>query len=161
MLQGLPGPRQALQPVDGVFLSNRGLLLPALNWEGAHSAALLALVAGAVGAWLYGRAARAKQMQDGQPRRVWPAGLALILGLPVLVWMLLGAPWTIEWPALRGFNFRGGMVMSPEILRLLIGLVTYTAGFIAEVVRAGILSVTRGSGRPPRRSACGTAPCCG
>ncbi len=144
VMQGLPGPRQSMNPVEGVFLSNRGLLMPALQWEGAHTAAVLASVAGIVLAWLYGRSARAKQMADGQPRRIWPAAVALILGLPIAVWLALGAPWTISWPALRGFNFRGGMSISPEYAALLIGLVTYTAGFIAEVVRAGILSVNTG-----------------
>ena len=144
IMQGLPGPRQAFHPAEGVFLSNRGFRIPALEWEGAHTAAVIAFVAGIVLTWLYGRSARAKQMADGQPRRVWPAGIALMVGLPVAVWLALGAPWTIDWPALRGFNFRGGANVSPEFAALLIGLVTYTAGFIAEVVRAGILSVNSG-----------------
>ncbi|WP_137125820.1 amino acid ABC transporter permease [Roseomonas sp. HF4] len=144
VLQGLPGPRQALHPMEGVFLSNRGLKLPALVWESAHSWALVAFVAGIVLTWLYARQARAKQMADGQPRRTWPAAIGLMVGLPLLVWQVMGAPWTIEWPALRGFNFQGGLNVSPEFAALLIGLVTYTAGFIAEVVRAGIQSVHSG-----------------
>jgi general L-amino acid transport system permease protein len=144
ILQGLPGPRQAFNPVDGVFLSNRGLRLPALVWEGAHTAAVLSVVVGIVLAILYGRHARALQMADGQPRRIWPAATALIVGLPVAVWLALGAPWTIDWPALRGFNYQGGMSVSPEYAALLTGLVTYTAAFIAEVVRAGIQSVSQG-----------------
>jgi len=144
ILQGLPGPRQALQPLSGVFLSNRGMKLPALVWESAHTAAVLAFLAGIVLTWAYARQARAKQMADGQPRRIWPAAVALLIGLPLLTWQAMGAPWTIDWPALRGFNFQGGMNISPEYAALLIGLVTYTAGFIAEVVRAGILSVNQG-----------------
>ena len=144
VLQGLPGPRQALNPVDGVFLSNRGLKLPWIEWESAHSWALLAFVAGAVATWLYRRAARAAQMQDGQPRRVWPVALGLLLVLPVAVWWVLGAPWTPDMPALRGFNFQGGVNISPEYFALLLGLVLYTAGFIAEIVRAGILAVAHG-----------------
>ncbi|MBY0331410.1 MAG: amino acid ABC transporter permease [Acetobacteraceae bacterium] len=144
VLQGLPGPRQALNPVDGVFLSNRGLKLPWIVWESAHSWALLAFVAGAAATWLYRRTARAKQMQDGQPRRVWPVALGLLLVLPVAVWWVLGAPWTPDMPALRGFNFQGGLNISPEYFALLLGLVLYTAGFIAEIVRAGILAVPHG-----------------
>jgi len=144
ILQGLPGPRQALNPIEGVYLSNRGMKLPALIWEQAHSMAVLALLAGIIGTWLYARFARARQMADGQPRRVWPAAILLILGLPVLVWQAMGGPWQVDWPVLRGFNFQGGLTISPEYAALLIGLVTYTAGFIAEVVRAGILSVSRG-----------------
>ncbi|GGJ38935.1 amino acid ABC transporter permease [Neoroseomonas lacus] len=144
ILQGLPGPRQSFHPVEGVFLSNRGLRMPSLVWEGAHTATVLSVVAGIVLAWLYGRHARALQMADGQPRRIWPAAVALIFGLPVAVWLALGAPWTIDWPAMRGFNFQGGMAISPEYAALLTGLVTYTAAFIAEVVRAGIQSVGLG-----------------
>lgn len=144
ILQGLPGPRQALNPVTGVFLSNRGLKLPWLDWQTAHSLAIAAFVIGILGTWLYARAARAKQMADGQPRAVWPAALGLIVGMPVAVWLALGAPWTVDWPALRGFNFTGGANVSPEYFALLIGLVTYTAGFIAEIVRAGILAVNQG-----------------
>ncbi|MFL5335854.1 MAG: amino acid ABC transporter permease [Geminicoccaceae bacterium] len=144
ILQGLPGPRQAIQPVGGVFLSNRGLKLPWLEWQDAHSFALLAFLLGAIGTWLYRRAALAKQMQDGQPRRVWPVAVGGMLVLPVVVWAALGAPWTVDWPALRGFNFRGGLTVSPEYFALLLGLVLYTAGFIAEIVRAGILAVPQG-----------------
>ena len=144
ILQGLPGPRQAINPVEGVFLSNRGMKLPFIEWQAAHWWALLACVAGFAATLAYARAMRARQYADGQPRRIWPAALALMVGLPLLVWAALGAPFTVDWPALRGFNFRGGMTVSPEYFALLIGLVTYTAGFIAEIVRAGILAVNQG-----------------
>ncbi|WP_137181410.1 amino acid ABC transporter permease [Roseomonas sp. AR75] len=144
ILQGLPGPRQALNPAEGVFLSNRGMKLPFIEWTSVHWLALLAMVVGIVLTWLYARVARAKQYADGQPRKVWPAGVALIIGLPLAVWAALGAPFTPDIPALRGFNFQGGITVSPEFFALLIGLVTYTAGFIAEIVRAGIQSVNQG-----------------
>ncbi|ONG51115.1 amino acid ABC transporter permease [Pseudoroseomonas deserti] len=144
ILQGLPGPRQALHPMEGVFLSNRGLKLPWIQWQDAHSFALLGFVLGIVITVLYARAAKARQMADGQPRRVWPAALGLILGLPVLIWAGLGAPWTGDIPALRGFNFQGGVTVTPEYFALLVGLVMYTAAFIAEIVRAGILAVAKG-----------------
>jgi general L-amino acid transport system permease protein len=144
ILQGLPGPRQAMQPLSGIFLSNRGLKLPWVEWQDAHSFALLAFLLGAVGTWLYRRAALRQQMQDGQPRRIWPVALGAMVALPVAVWAALGAPWTVDWPELRGFNFRGGMTISPEYFALLLGLTLYTAGFIAEIVRAGILAVPQG-----------------
>ncbi|WP_456316529.1 amino acid ABC transporter permease [Teichococcus cervicalis] len=144
ILQGLPGPRQALHPMEGVFLSNRGLKLPWIQWQDAHSFALLGFVAGIVLTVFYARAARARQMADGQPRRVWPAALGLIIGLPLAIWAGLGAPWTGDIPALRGFNFQGGLTITPEYFALLIGLVMYTAAFIAEIVRAGILAVAKG-----------------
>jgi general L-amino acid transport system permease protein len=144
ILQGLPGPRQAIHPMEGVFLSNRGLKLPWIEWQDGHSYALLMFILGAVATWLYRRRALAKQMQDGRPRPVWPVGLGLMLGLPLVVWAAAGAPWTVDWPELRGFNFRGGLNVSPEYFALLLGLVLYTAGFIAEIVRAGIQAVALG-----------------
>ncbi|MBK1661822.1 amino acid ABC transporter permease [Paracraurococcus ruber] len=144
ILQALPGPRQAMQPVAGVFLSNRGLKLPWIEWQDAHSFALIAFLLGAAGTWLYRRQALAKRMRDGQPRPVWPVALGGMLVLPLAVWAGFGAPWTVDWPALRGFNFRGGLNVSPEYFALLLGLVLYTAGFIAEIVRAGIQAVPHG-----------------
>ncbi|MGG5810755.1 amino acid ABC transporter permease [Falsiroseomonas sp. CW058] len=144
ILQGLPGPRQAINPVEGVFLSNRGMKLPWIEWTEAHWWSLAAMVAGIVLTFLYARVMRARQYADGQPRKVWPAAIALIIGLPLAVWAAFGAPFTPDIPALRGFNFRGGVTVSPEYFALLIGLVTYTAGFIAEIVRAGILAVNQG-----------------
>ncbi len=144
LLQGLPGPRRALHPAEGVFLSNRGLKLPWFEWQGAHSWALLAAVLGLVGFWRYRRQAVARQMADGQPRPVWHVLLLALFGLPLLVWAVLGAPFTPDIPALTGFNFQGGLTVSPEYFALLMGLVLYTAGFIAEIVRAGILAVPKG-----------------
>ncbi len=144
LLQALPGPRQAMNPVDGVFLSNRGLKLPWFQWEHAHSMALLAFAVGAIATWAWRRAARAKQMRDGEPRKVWPVAVALMLALPLAVWAALGAPFTPDVPFLRGFNFQGGLTVSPEFFALLLGLTLYTAGFIAEIVRAGILAVHQG-----------------
>ncbi len=144
ILQGLPGPRQALHPAEGVFLSNRGLKLPWIQWEGAHSLALVAFVLGAVITFFYRRQAIARQMADGMPRATWPVALVCLVGLPLAAWAALGAPFTPDIPALRGFNFQGGLTLSPEYFALLAGLVMYTSGFIAEIVRAGIQAVPNG-----------------
>jgi general L-amino acid transport system permease protein len=144
MLQGLPPGRQALHPVAGVYLSNRGLVVPTIAWLPVHVWVLLAVAAGIVATWIYRRFARARQMRDGQPRRVWPAALLLVVGFPACVSVALDVAWTVSWPELRGFNFAGGTVLSPEYVALLLALTTYTAAFIAEIVRAGILSVSSG-----------------
>src|SRR4051812_11442634 len=144
ILQGLPGPAQSLNPFAGVYLSNRALKLPAIVWQPAIGWGLLAAFAGLVLAALLVSWGHARHMQDGRTRAVWPLGLTLIIVPPALVWSFLGAPLAIDWPALRGFNFRGGLTVSPEYVALLLGLVLYTAGFIAEIVRAGILAVPRG-----------------
>ncbi|MFC0410014.1 amino acid ABC transporter permease [Roseomonas elaeocarpi] len=144
IMQALPAPRQSLNPVTGVFLSNRGLKLPWVQWQDAHTYAVLAFILGALGLWAFARNARARQMQDGQPRRVWPAAIGALVVFPVAVWAAAGAPWQPDLPVLRGFNFAGGASISPEYFTLLLGLVLYTAAFIAEIVRAGITSVAGG-----------------
>ncbi len=144
LLQALPPPRAALTPLPGVYLSNRGLVLPILEWSPAHNWCLAALALGVAGTLVYGRWTRWRQAKDGQPRRVAPVALVLIVGLPTLAAILTEAPLSIVWPELRGFNFRGGTSLSPEYFALLLGLVLYTAAFIAEIVRAGVLSVHKG-----------------
>jgi general L-amino acid transport system permease protein len=144
LMQGLPAARAAWMPIDGVYLSNRGLVLPSLPisegnlWVvGTAAAGLIALVA-------LKRRLVAQQLLDGRPRRLWPYALVLVLGLPALVSWSLGVSWTITLPELRGFNFVGGLTLSPEYFALLVALVTYTSAFIAEIVRSGIQAVHQG-----------------
>jgi len=155
----LPGPRQALSPVSGVYLSNRGIALPVLHAHPAHAWMAVAFVAGAIGAWWLARWARRRQALTGQPFPTLAAGTALVLGLPLIVYLAFGAPFHLERPVLRGFNFSGGATLTPEFAALLGGLTTYTAAFIAEIVRAGVLAVERGQfeaayalGLRPRRA---------
>lgn len=140
----LPGVRQAINLGGLVFLSQRGLRFA---WPVAHPAYLyagIALLVGIVAFVFYRSYARKRQQETGvQLPLGWPA-LALILGLPVVAWLVGGAPNELEVPVLRGFDLRGGVNISPEFTALLIGLTTYTAAFIAEVVRGGILAVDKG-----------------
>jgi general L-amino acid transport system permease protein len=129
---------------SGIILSNRGLKLPTLNWEFAHTAVFLALLAGAAGTWLWNRHAGKQQEATGVRPAVLPVALVLLLGLPLLVWVVLGAPFQWDVPVLHGFNFTGGTNISPEYFALLLGLTTYTAGYIAEIVRSGIQAVPLG-----------------
>jgi general L-amino acid transport system permease protein len=147
LLQGLPAPRVAMQSAHiGRFavLSNRGMKVALLDWQPAHSWALLAFILGAIGTVLWNRHAHRRQDQTGVRPPVWPVALGLLIGLPVVVWALLGAPFTLDYPALRGFNFQGGGTVSPEYFALLLGLVVYTAAYIAEIVRSGIQAVPLG-----------------
>ncbi|HEX7923506.1 MAG TPA: ABC transporter permease subunit [Bradyrhizobium sp.] len=144
LMQGLPAARQAWRPVEGVFLSNRGLILPSVPLHEANWWTILALVAGLIALHLVRRRLVAQQMLDGRARPAWPYGLGLVVALPALVSWLLGASWSIMLPELRGFNFVGGLTLAPEYFALLIALVTYTSAFIAEIVRSGIQAVPRG-----------------
>ena len=144
VLRNLPSARQSVAVGDVAFLNNRGLYLPeplfqpGAGWIGAM------LLVGIVATIVLARVARRRQDRTGQRLPVlWP-GLALILGLPLVAYALTGGPVTWELPVLEGFNFRGGMTIVPELAGLLAALSIYTAAFIAEIVRSGILSVDRG-----------------
>jgi general L-amino acid transport system permease protein len=148
VLAALPGPRQAVNVGDMFFLSNRGLLLPAPILHTGARLIPAAFVIGIVATIVFARWARRQQEATGRQYPVGLTAVGLILGLPILVWLLIGLfvgnPITFDVPRLQGFNFRGGMQVFPEFVALLVGLTTYTAGFIAEVVRAGILAVSKG-----------------
>jgi general L-amino acid transport system permease protein len=143
LMQGLPVTRAAWKPIDGVFLSNRGLMLPSIPIGAGQlwvlATALLALIT----YYFLRRHLIARQVQDGHVRHLWPYALALAI-LPVLVSLSLGVSWAVTLPELRGFNFVGGWTLSPEYFSLLIALVTYTSAFIAEIVRSGIQAVSKG-----------------
>lgn len=144
LLQGLPGPKQAINLGNAVFLSNRGFKVPLLTWQTAHWWALAAFVVGVLGTIGMNRLALRRQEITGRKPDVWPSALVLLVGFPVLVWAWLGAPWELDYPVLKGFNFQGGGLISPEYTALTLGLVVYTSAFIAEIVRSGILAVPTG-----------------
>ncbi|MGE8591174.1 MAG: amino acid ABC transporter permease [Alcaligenes sp.] len=141
--EALPGPRQALNPVSGVFLSNRGLKLPTLQGDGLNWL-LLGLGAAIVAVVLLAHWARRRQEQTGRIFPVARASAALLLVLPAAALLLSGAPIALDVPELRGFNFAGGLTLSPEFAALLAGLIIYTSAFVAEVVRSGIQAVGKG-----------------
>lgn len=144
LTEGLPHPRRALNPIEGVYLSNRGLMVPVPEAHIAWSLMLGAMVVAVVATVLIGRWGAKRQAATGQPFPIYAWGAGLILGLPLLTWLVAGAPTALDVPALRGFNFQGGTSLSPELTALLLGLVVYTSAFIAENVRAGILGVSKG-----------------
>ena len=141
LMQGLPAARAAWMPVDGVYLSNRGLVLPWLPLEQGNLWVIGAAALGLIASVALNRRLVAQQLADGRPRMVWPYALVLVFGLPALLSWGLGVTWTVSMPELRGFNFIGGVTLSPEYFALLVALVTYTSAFIAEIVRSGIQAV--------------------
>src|SRR5262249_58219463 len=104
----------------------------------------VALVIGVIASVVLRIWARRRQDRTGRPFPLLWAGLALIVGLPLATLAALGFPISFETPVLRGFNFVGGVRLIPEFVALLIALTTYTAAYIGEVVRGGILAVPRG-----------------
>jgi general L-amino acid transport system permease protein len=138
----LPSPRQALTPLPGVFLCNRGLIFGVP--EGHVGYGLAALVFSCLLVFFLRRWAAKRQAASGQIFPIIRVSSALIIGLPLLTWWLAGGPTAMNVPELSGFNFKGGVSISPEFTALLLGLVLYTSAFVAEVVRAGIQSVGKG-----------------
>jgi general L-amino acid transport system permease protein len=144
VLKSLPGPRQSISIGDVVFLNNRGLYLPmpvARSSAVWFVGAVLIAIALAFGFWMWAR--RRQDRTGAQAPTALVAG-ALILGLPGLVMAAAGAPFAFEIARLSGFNLRGGLQIIPEMAALVFGLVTFTAAFIAEIVRAGVSAVPVG-----------------
>jgi general L-amino acid transport system permease protein len=140
----LPPPREAINPGAGVYLSNRGVAFTVPEGDPAHLYILLALVAGCVIVYGIRRWARKRQERTGQLFPTFRVGMAIVFGLPLITWLACDAPMKMNVPRLTGFNFEGGMMVSPEFIALLTGLVLYTAAYVAEVVRAGVQSVGKG-----------------
>jgi len=142
--EALPGPRQALAPIKGIFLCNRGMAFTVPASHPAHKYMFLALIVACIAVYFLRRWAKKRQDETGKIFPTFRVGISTIIGLPLLTWMVFGAPTDMDAPKLVGFNFKGGMMLSPEFIALLLGLVLYTAAFVAEVVRAGIQSVSKG-----------------
>jgi general L-amino acid transport system permease protein len=144
----LPDARNAWEFGAGFYLSNRGLTTPMPVYGPGASLIPLALALGIVGTLLFRAWARRRQAETGRQYPVGFVALALIVGLPLLIWIVQTAvsvnPVTFEVPTKSRFNLVGGLQLFPEFVALLLGLTTYTAAFIAEVVRAGILAVSHG-----------------
>ncbi len=144
VIAALPSPRESLSVFGVAFLNNRGLTIPLpdapANFHWAFGAILIAFIV----QWLAARWARRRKEATGRDAPLLAIGLVLLVLVPVLAlsWASLATRWDI--PVLRGFNYRGGFVIIPEFVALLAALVTYTAGFIAEIVRGGIQSVPHG-----------------
>ncbi|AHM71806.1 amino acid ABC transporter permease [Yersinia hibernica] len=144
VLRNLPGPRQSLDALGVAFLSNRGLYLPSPEFAAGFMPALIALLLAALAIFALYRYNRFRQLHTGQFHRTWPAGLLLLIALPALAHWLYGPALHWDLPQLRGFNFKGGLVLIPELAALTLALSVYTSTFIAEVIRSGIQSVPHG-----------------
>jgi general L-amino acid transport system permease protein len=144
VLKALPDLRDSWTLPGSIFLNNRGFFAPSPIFQPGMQFVAGALIVGIIGAFVFASWARKRQEQTGQQAPVGLVALGLIVGLPVIVFFLAGMPATLEFPEKGRFNIRGGMEILPEFAALLVGLVLYTGAFIAEVVRAGIMAVSKG-----------------
>jgi general L-amino acid transport system permease protein len=144
VLAALPNPRQSISIFGSFFLSNRGLVVPKPIADPGLEPFVIALLVALAAALLLRRYARRQLFESGRLVTIWPYVVGLLIGLPLLSALIFGVPVTFEIPVLKGFNFSGGSRLIPEFVALVVALSTYTAAFIAEIVRAGILSVHKG-----------------
>jgi general L-amino acid transport system permease protein len=144
VLGALPNPRQSISLFGSFFLSNRGLVVPTPIPQAGLEAVTIAFLMAVVGSLALRSYARRQLFQSGRMLRIWPYVVGMLIGLPILASLVFGVPVSFEIPELKGFNFAGGSRVIPEFVALTLALSTYTGAFIAEVVRAGILSVHKG-----------------
>ena len=144
MTELLPPIETALQPMPDVFFSKNGLQFPHPTWSDGHVFTLIGFVASLFGCWAWSRFAKRRFEATGQVVPVLLPALLVIIGVTALGWLVGGAPAGLDVPEKTEINVVGGGAVTPEYLTVLLGLVIYTAAYIAEVVRAGIQSVPYG-----------------
>ncbi len=144
VLKNLPQPRESIALPFSTYLNVRGLSVPAPVWGEGSWMILAALVAGIVGAFFWARHVRKVRIETGRQLAMALPVAGFLLVPPVLAFLALGAPLTFDVPEAGRFNVRGGLTVLPELVALLFGLSLYTAAFIAEIVRSGILGVPKG-----------------
>jgi general L-amino acid transport system permease protein len=139
----LPAPRASIA-LFGFYLNNRGLVIPKPIAEPGLAPFAVALLVAILIVFGLRHYARGLLFEKGRAIAIWPYVIALLIGLPMVSTLLFGAPFSLDVPVLKGFNFSGGSRVIPEFVALTVALSTYTASFIAEIVRAGILAVHKG-----------------
>lgn len=144
VLQALPPPRQSVALGKWLVLNNRGVSVPEVIFERGSWIVVGALAFGLAASFALYRWARHRQLSTGHRPAVWWAMPLLIVGLPAAATFALGHPFSLSWPELTGFSYEGGLSLNPELAGMTVGLSIYTAAYIAEIVRAGLLSVARG-----------------
>ena len=144
VLKALPDLRDSWSLPGSIYLNNRGFFAPYPIFSSGTELVVAAFVVGVIGALAFGIWARKRQEQTGQQSPVALVSLGLIVGLPIIAFFAAGMPATLEFPEKGRFNIRGGLEILPELVALVIGLTLYTGAFIAEVVRAGIMAVSKG-----------------
>ncbi|MBO9098279.1 MULTISPECIES: amino acid ABC transporter permease [unclassified Rhizobium] len=144
VLSLLPDVKKAMSLPLSVYVSNRGVYMPAPIFGAGIWTVPVACAVGIIGAIIYTRWANKRQLATGKRPPVLLVNLALIIGLPLLAFAIAGFPVTFDIPVLGKFNMNGGTVVGPEFLSLYMALSFYTAAFIAEIVRSGIRGVSKG-----------------
>jgi len=143
-LYTLPVPKKAINISDTVFLSNRGFYTPAPVFEEGFGYVLIAILVAVLIVFFFKRWAKKVQDSTGKIYPVFSISISILIGLPFLTFFISGTPMSWDTPVLKGFNFKGGASIKPEYIALTLALAYYTACFIAEIVRGGILAISKG-----------------
>ena len=144
ILLHLPKIKQAIEIFDGFFLTNRGIFSPSPIFKEGFSIVLWSFLIAIIASVFIKKILKKKQEQTGKQFPIFLINSALIIFTPILFYYIMGMPLEFDTPILKGFNFKGGMVIRPEFIGMLLGLSIYTAAFISETVRSGIISVSKG-----------------
>ena len=144
ILLHLPKIKQAIVLFDSFYLTNRGLFSPQPIFKDGFSIVAWSLVIAIVVSFFVKRFLKSKQEASGKQYPIFLINSAIIIFTPIIFYYIMGMPLEFDSPVLKGFNFKGGMVIRPEFMGMLFGLSIYTAAFISETVRSGIISVSKG-----------------
>ena len=144
ILLHLPKIKQAIVLFDNFYLTNRGLFSPKPIFKDGFSIVVWSLVIAIIVSIFLKRFLKKKQEETGKQFPIFLINSAIIIFTPIIFYYVMGMPLEFDSPVLKGFNFKGGMVIRPEFLGMLFGLSIYTAAFISETVRSGIISVSKG-----------------
>ena len=144
ILLHLPKVKQSIIIFDNFYLSNRGLFSPAPIFKDGFSIVIGSLIVMIIFTFFLKKFLKKKQELTGKQYPIFLINSALIIFTPIIFYYLMGMPLEFDHPVMKGFNFKGGMVIRPEFLGMLFGLSIYTAAFISETVRSGIISVSKG-----------------
>lgn len=140
----LPVPKKA-EAISGVFyMTNRGIFAPAPTLEQGYEFVVGAFLLAIVGCFVLAKWSKNRQMKTGKIFPLFWSCVAMIIAFPLLANMFVGGAIGVEVPKLKGFNFKGGLILRPEYVALWFALSYYTASFIAEIVRGGILAIHKG-----------------
>ena len=144
ILLHLPKVKQSLVIFDNFYLSNRGLFSPAPIFKDGFSVVISSFIAMIIFTFFFKKYLKKKQELTGRQYPIFLINSALVIFTPIFFYYVMGMPMDFDHPVMKGFNFKGGMVIRPEFLGMLFGLSIYTAAFISETVRSGIISVSKG-----------------
>ncbi len=144
VLAALPSPKQSISFFDSIFFNNRGLYIPKPLLESGFIWVGISFILAIIAVFYLSNWAKKRHDETGEDYPLFYVSLAILILGPTLVYFLSGTPATLEYAQLKGFNFKGGWTLIPELLALAFALSIYTATYIAEAVRAGIESVPQG-----------------